>query len=226
MNPNGIIDLHTHTTFSDGTLPLVEHLHHAEKRGYSYIGVTDHVDGQNIEEIVRKTIEGCREFNRNSQGLIALPGAEITHVAPLEIAPLVKRARELGAILVVVHGETLMEVQEPGINHEAINARVDFLGHPGILDEEDAKLAAEYGVLLEISGRAVHSLGNGRTVAFAKKYGANLIINSDAHSPKDFYSQARYDGIALGAGLSRKELEALKVKTLAFVQEKLKGFRS
>lgn len=225
MNPHGIIDLHTHTIFSDGKLPLMEHLHQAEKCGYSYIGVTDHVDADNIEEIVRKTIEGCKEFNKNSKGLIALPGAEITHVPSSEIAGLVKKARELGAILVTFHGETLMETQEVGINNEAINARVDFLGHPGVLREEDAKLAAQFGVFLEISGRAVHSLGNGRTANYAKKYGANLLINSDAHALKDFFTETRYNGIALGAGLTQKELDALKVKTLSFVQMKLKDFR-
>ena len=226
MNSNGIIDLHTHTIFSDGTLPVMEHLHQAEKHGYSYIGVTDHVDAENIEEIVQKTIEGCREFNKNSKNLIALPGAEITHVSPQEIADLVKKARELGAILVTFHGETLMESQATGINNEAINARVDFLGHPGILSEEDAKLAAQHGVFLEISGRAVHSLGNGRTVAYARKHGANLLINSDAHALKDFFTETRYNGIALGAGLTQKELDALKIKTLSFVQMKLKCFLS
>ena len=61
----------------------------------------------------------------------------------------------------VVHGETLVEPVEEGTNHEAIMAGVDILAHPGLISEEDVRLAKERKVLLEISARKGHSLSNG-----------------------------------------------------------------
>ena len=87
-----------------------------------------------------------------------IPGMEITHVPKGLIGELISEARKLGAMYVVVHGETLAEPVEEGTNHEAILAGADILAHPGLITEEDARLAAERGVLLEISARKGHCL--------------------------------------------------------------------
>jgi DNA polymerase (family 10) len=34
--------IHTHTTYSDGVNTIAEMVHHAQKKGYAYIGITDH----------------------------------------------------------------------------------------------------------------------------------------------------------------------------------------
>ena len=49
------------------------------------------------------------------------------------IAPLSCRARALGAQIVLVHGETIVEPVPPGTNHQAIEAGVDILAHPGLI---------------------------------------------------------------------------------------------
>ena len=204
-----LIDLHTHTLLSDGSLIVAEQLRRAEIQGYDYIGITDHCDFSNIEQIVSQTIKGCQAFNDNSNNLKALPGVEITHVHPKDIPVLTKKARALGAILVGVHGETIVEPVYPGTNRAAIEAQVDFLAHPGIISEDDVKRAAGNGVFLEITSRKGHCLGNGRLVALARKYRAQLIINSDTHAPSDLYSPERYRKTAFGAGLSPGEFNSL-----------------
>ena len=68
----------------------------------------------------------------------------------------------------MVHGETPVEPVPAGTNHAAINAGVDLLAHPGIIAEEDVKLAAAKGVALEITARKGHSLGNGRVAALPR----------------------------------------------------------
>ncbi len=53
--------------------------------------------------------------------ITVIPGAEITH-APVEIIEkLAVRARRLGAEVIVVHGETLVEPVIPGTNHAAVS---------------------------------------------------------------------------------------------------------
>ena len=47
-----MIDLHTHTTFSDGELIPSELVRRAEVLGYTAIGITDHADYTNIEHII------------------------------------------------------------------------------------------------------------------------------------------------------------------------------
>jgi histidinol phosphatase-like PHP family hydrolase len=142
-------------------------------------------------------------------GLDVIPGIELTHVPPADIHKLTGAARKLGAKLVVVHGETIVEPVEPGTNAAAIAARVDILAHPGLITEQDVRLAAERGVCLEITARRGHSLTNGYVAALARQYGASLVLNTDAHSPGDFISLETALKIARGAGLTESETEVM-----------------
>ena len=200
-----IIDLHTHTLLSDGSFVIAEHLHRAENAGYKYIAITDHVDFSNIEFVLPQIIKGVEEFNKTSTTLTAFAGVEITHVHPSRIKEIVELARKLGAYIIAVHGESIIEEVHLGTNRAAIEAKVDFLAHPGVIDEEDVILAAKQGVFLEISSRSGNALGNGRVVSLARKHNAPLIINSDAHHSRDFYTEKKYLETALGAGLTMDE---------------------
>jgi len=123
---------------------------------------------------------------------------------------MVAGAREMGAAIIVVHGESIIEPVAPGTNRAAIEAGVDILAHPGLINHEDASLAAEKGVLLEISARAGHSLTNGHVANMAKKAGAGLILNSDAHSPHDLMSGKLAREIVEGAGLPSESFSSLQ----------------
>src|SRR4030042_4545856 len=101
-----MIDLHTHSLFSDGELAPAELVRRFEVAGYKALAITDHGDQSNIDLIIPRLVAFCEQINRR-QGIRVIPGIELTHVPPEFIPPLVRRSREIGARLVVVHGETI-----------------------------------------------------------------------------------------------------------------------
>ena len=211
-----MIDLHSHTLFSDGVLLPAELIQRAEVKGLRAIALTDHVDHSNLDLVLPRVKEAVAQLNRH-HSIRALAGVEITHVPPPLIAGLVARARELGAHLVVVHGETLVEPVPPGTNQAAIAAGVDVLAHPGLISRQEAQEAAARGVHLEISARKGHCLGNGHVAALARQVGAKLVLNTDSHAPGDLIDLAQARRVALGAGLSPDEVEKMFANSQAIV---------
>jgi histidinol phosphatase-like PHP family hydrolase len=195
-----LIDLHTHSLFSDGALLVSELVRRAEVLGYRYVGITDHADRSNLDYIVPRVVRAAEELNRYNS-IQAVAGIELTHVPPATIAPLAAEARELGAQLVVLHGETIVEPVISGTNRAGLEADIDILAHPGLITEEEAALAANRGILLEISGRKGHSFTNGHVAGVSRKVGASLILNSDAHAPGELLPRKLAEEIVLGAGL-------------------------
>jgi histidinol phosphatase-like PHP family hydrolase len=108
--------------------------------------------------------------------------------------------------VVLVHGETLVEPVAAGTNRAAIEAGVDAVAHPGLVDETDARLAAERGVLLELSGRKGHCYTNGHVARVARSCGAGLSFGSDGHQPGDYPTGEMARRILRGAGLSQEEV--------------------
>ena len=205
---NVLIDLHTHSLFSDGELVVSELVRRAEEMGYRFIGITDHADRSNLDLIIPRVVRAAAEINQYNR-IQAVPGIELTHVPPPTIAPLAVEARKLGVRLVVVHGETIMEPVLPGTNQAGLEADIDILAHPGLLTPEEAALAARRGILLEISGRKGHSFTNGHVARVAQAAGASLILNSDAHAPGDLLPGEMVEKIALGAGLEQGDFQQM-----------------
>ncbi len=201
-----MIDLHTHTFFSDGALIPSELVRRAEALGYRAIAITDHVDYSNYSFVLERLYSTLEVLNENTS-VIVIPGVEITHVPPLKIPELIQKCREEGAKLVVVHGETIVEPVSPGTNEAAIEGKADVLAHPGLISEREVKLARENKVFLEITTRRGHSITNGHVAKLALEVGAKLVINTDAHSPGDLVSRSFALKVGLGAGLSLKEVE-------------------
>ncbi len=199
-----MIDLHTHTIFSDGELLPSELVRRARVKGYDGVAMTDHGDASNIDFFLPRIAKVCGELNSHG-GIRAMPGVELTHVPPPGIAGCVQEARKLGARVVIVHGETIVEPVEPGTNLAAIEAGVDILSHPGLITLDEARLAAERSVYLEITSRKGHSLTNGHVVNTAREAGAKLVINNDAHGPGDLLSHEELFRVGLGAGLTEEE---------------------
>ncbi|MCL7474625.1 MAG: histidinol phosphate phosphatase domain-containing protein [Methanosarcinales archaeon] len=199
-----MIDLHTHSIFSDGELLPSELVRRAVVHGYTAIAITDHVDFTNIGHV----LDGIKKaaYLEEVWDIQVLPGVEITHVPPQKIAEMVSLARKLGARIVVVHGETLAEPVIPGTNRAAIEAGADILAHPGLISRDDAVLAAEQGVCLEITSRCGHNRANGHVARVAEEVGAALVVGTDSHSPGDLLTDEQVRKVALGAGLSEKRV--------------------
>jgi len=175
-----------------------------------YLGITDHGDLSNLEIILPAMVKVANQLNGVLDDIKVIPGIELTHVPPGEIPSLITRARELGARLVVVHGETLVEPVAPGTNRAAIEGGADILAHPGLITGEEVAMAAERGVYLEISARKGHSLANGYVARLALEWGAPLVLNTDAHAPGDLIDREMALRVLMGAGLAREEaLEVL-----------------
>ena len=203
-----MIDLHTHTLFSDGVLLPSELVQRAFCAGYKAIAMTDHMDMSNVDFIVPRIVEASNVLSEYSP-LKIIPGAEITHVPPKLIGKLIEKARNLGAKLVIVHGETVVEPVIPGTNRAGIEAGADILSHPGLISIEDSTLAMEKGVALEITARKGHSLSNGHVAKIAMATGATMVINTDSHAPEDLINRERARIILQAAGIPEENIETI-----------------
>jgi len=212
-----MIDLHMHTTYSDGELIPAELIRRAKVAGYKAMAITDHADASNIQfiiESVRKLTDPYGHFF----DMDVLAGVELTHVPPALMADFAQMARDAGAQIVVVHGETVVEPVVQGTNLAAIEARVDVLAHPGLITEVEVRLAAEFGVALEITTRRGHSYANGHVAALARRFGARLVIDNDAHAPGDLLSAEMRKKVAFGAGLTLEEYRQTEANAWEIVQ--------
>ena len=202
-------DFHTHTFLSDGALAPIELVRRAQVIGYRGMAITDHVGPGNLEYVVRTLTVDCRAAT-SRWDILVLPGVEITHAPKEDIDMLAAEAKKMGARVVNVHGETIVEPVEPGTNMAAVSSgHVDILAHPGLVTHEVASIAAANGVFLEVSGRRGHSYANGHVVRVAREAGARMVLDSDAHQPGDLLTDEFALEVAMGAGLSRAEAEAL-----------------
>ncbi len=202
-------DFHTHTFLSDGVLAPTELIQRAVNKGYKVIAVTDHVGPGNLELVLNTLTKDC-DLASKRWDILAIPGVEITYAPPDDIDSMAFDARRLGAKIVNVHGETIVEPVEEGTNHAAVNSKnVDVLAHPGLITVGDAQLAVQNNVFLEISGRKGHGFANGHVWKTAQNVGAQVVLDSDAHEPEDLLERDFAIRVAQGAGLDSEQADDL-----------------
>ncbi len=193
-------DCHTHTFFSDGVLGPAELIRRAEEIGLEGIVIADHVDSTTLAPTLENQLGGIEEI-RGRVDIEVVVGCELTHVPPESIASLALRARKLGAELIGVHGETIVEPVAAGTNRAAVDCEeVDFLAHPGLIKEELVKMAEKNNVYLEITSREGHARTNGHLLKTAGEESSRLVVNSDAHGPGDLIDQTEAELVIRGAG--------------------------
>lgn len=199
------IDLHTHTLLSDGELVPAELARRAEAMNYEAIGLTDHVDSSNLEWVLKQTLVAAGDLNE-ALSVRVVSGVELTHVPPSKIPELAKKARDLDAELVAVHGETSVEPVLEGTNQAALECdEVDLIVHPGPITPKQAELARDTQTYLELTSRSGHCLANGQIAKLTQESGADLLVNTDAHAPEDLLTPEEALMVARGAGLGEDE---------------------
>lgn len=201
-----MIDLHTHTLLSDGSLIASELVRRAWVKGYKAIGLADHADHSNIDFVLPRLIKVSKVLNKNWP-IKVIPGVEITHAPVKEIKGLVKYARKNGAKIVIVHGETVSEPVIPGTNRAAIECKPDILSHPGLLDEKDALLAKKNNVYIEITTRSGHSETNRHVRDVTRAAKAKIVLNSDTHGPEDLISDTLAESFLQSLGFVPSEIK-------------------
>jgi len=216
-----MIDLHSHSLLSDGSLIPSELARRAESKGYEVLAITDHADMSNLAIIVPQLVRTCADLNRSLKTKI-IPGIELSYVPLILLAEMAKEGRALGAKLILVHGETIVEPNIPGTNSRALEIDIDILAHPGLLSLEEAKMAADRGIFLEISARKGHCLTNGHVAKMARKAGAKLTFGTDTHEPANLVTLEEARRISRGAGLDEEEIDSL-FENARYLVEKVAG---
>jgi len=218
-----LCDFHTHTFLSDGELLPMELIRRCFVNGCSALGITDHASFSTMERVILETKRDA-EIGRRCWGIEVFAGVELTHVPAAAVAEAADAAVGFGAEIVVVHGETTVEPVELGTNHAAVTSGcVDILAHPGLITLEDAKIAAENGVFLEISCRKGHSLSNGHVVKIGREAGAKFLVNTDSHAPADLITKDKAAATARSAGLDEDEVEEVLLQNPKILLERLRG---
>ncbi|MHB8311935.1 MAG: histidinol phosphate phosphatase domain-containing protein [Candidatus Dormibacteria bacterium] len=196
-----VFDFHTHTTISDGHAAPLEMARRCQQNGYAAYVCSDHVDEATVERRVPEIVAACLLASREL-GMASIPAVEVTRVPPERVARVAARARSLGAQLVVVHGETLGDYPQPGLNLAAARCSdVDILGHPGLISDEAAEAARENHIHLEISAAGLHGLTNGHVARVAIRLGVALVLDSDAHRPEALLTAERANQVLRGSGI-------------------------
>ncbi len=210
-------NLHCHSLLSDGVLLPSEVAVRYADRGYKVIAITDHADYSNIKQAITAILRFTKEWPKNNNYIKVLPGIELTHLPPQHFKPLARYARKRGIKVIVGHGETPTEPVIRGTNRAALEAGIDILAHPGLINDEDTMLACKRGVFLEITSRRGHCDTNSFVAAQALKFGAPMILNTDGHVPQDIIAPQDLRVVGLVAGLNDLQIEEIYRKVEGFL---------
>jgi histidinol phosphatase-like PHP family hydrolase len=213
-----LIDLHTHTFFSDGVLSPSELVYRYKNRGCEAIALTDHIDYSNMDFIINSISQAAPKLSQ-FYGLDVIVGAELTYVPPADIDNMVKQVRAAGAKIVVVHGETAAEEVPPGTNMAAVNAKCDILAHPGHLTDDVAGIAKENGVCIELTTRAGHNQTNKEVFAVAHRNNCDIVLNTDTHMPENMLDESKIDYVMNQCGIDSSYYEIFRENSLKLVEK-------
>ena len=190
------IILHDGSSLREQGFSCSSALRYASLAGLRFAGLVLPSDGSNFSRLA----ELSKQVRRLSlyANVEAWAGVELSHIPPALLPDAVMEAREAGAALVLVHGESIMDQVEEGTNFAAISAGADIVTHPGLIDAEAAVFAAEKGVALEFTSCPRHAFANAHTAAMALRHGAPLVRGSAARCAEELTTRALWPMIVRG----------------------------
>jgi DNA polymerase (family 10) len=212
-NMNG--ELHAHTTWSDGQATIEEMARSAKRRGYGFLGITDHSQSLGVANgLTQRRLEAQRgELAAASVkvGIPLLAGAEVEVLSDGTLDYPDPVLAELNVVVGSLHGglrqpqATLMDRQLRTLR----NPNVDILAHPSgrLLERREGgdfdwdktfATAAETGTALEINADPARLDLDPGLARRAVDAGCLITINSDSHWVDGF------DLVEFGVMMARK----------------------
>jgi DNA polymerase (family 10) len=212
-----IADFHVHTTWSDGSLSILEMAKAAAKRGIRLMAVTDHsaglgvAGGLDVDRHKQQAAEIRKAQAELGDRILLLHGSEVEIHADGTLDYPDEFLSSLDIVVASLHA-SLRQPREK-VTQRAINAirnpNVDILGHPTgrlIPDREGADLdmeavfaaAAESGVALEINSHPARLDLDDVHARRAQELGIPICIDTDSHSEDDL------DRLFYGVAIARR----------------------
>ena len=204
-------DFHVHTTYSDGQTSLTDMAQMATRRGYQYMGITDHSGSLKIahglsEEKLEKQTKEIQKINREGS-LCLLSGTEcdIKRDGTLDYPNHVLKKLDFVIASIHTHFTLARKEMTQRILRALGNEYVCILGHPtgrliGRRDPYDVDMekivqaAQDHTVLLEINAFPDRLDLNDKNIRYAKDQGCRMALGTDAHH-SDHLAHMRY-GVA------------------------------
>lgn len=228
-------DLHVHTTASDGRSSLREMALEAQRRGWAYLGITDHARqvGKGLDAaLLARQAEEIDRLNEELDGIVLLKGAEVDILEDGALDLPDEALARLDYVIASVHGNFNLprDRQTERILRAMDNKHVRMLAHPTgrLLFERDAyevdverlvRHARQCGCVLELNAQPSRLDLNDTYCHMAKDEGVRVAINSDAHSVLDF------DNLRFGIGQARRgwleKRDVLNARTLGQLRKLL-----
>ena len=195
-----ISDLHMHTTWSDGTLSILDMARAARDRGLKAVVITDHsyslgiANGLSIERLREQAAEVRAVDRELGSDIRVLHGTEMEIRADGSLDFPDEVLAEVDIVIASLH--TALGQPKEQITQRLVgairNPHVDIIGHPtgrllpdraGADLDMDAVLAAaaETGSILEINANPARLDLRDIHVRMAVERGVKLAINTDAH---------------------------------------------
>jgi DNA polymerase (family 10) len=217
-------DLHVHSTYSDGGNSILEITEEAEKRGYSYIAITDHsqslkVAGGLSKAALRKKRAEIEQVNKKLKKFRVLYGAEVEIDSQGKIDYKDEVLREFDIVIAAIHSgfKQSKEQLTRRIIKACENKYVHIIAHPtgrlwGVRDayevdfEKILKVAKEAHTYLEINAFGQRLDLNDINSRRAKESGVKLAISTDAHSIEQLGAMSLGISVARRGWLTRDDV--------------------
>jgi DNA polymerase (family 10) len=216
-------DLHTHTSWSDGTESIPEWINSAEEFGHEYLCISDHATGPGMvggvglsdEDLLEQADEIREAATDTDIEVFSGVEANIDSEGGLSVSEEVLENLDL----VVASPHSALDMGSVEATDRLVGAishpETDILGHPTGrlltrrpgLDPDLQRIseaAAEHNVALEINANPSRLDLWGRAVKVAVEVGATTVINTDAHSKGEF-ENVRYGVHTARRGWAERE---------------------
>lgn len=194
-------ELHVHSDWSDGSVPIEDMIRAARDRGYEYVAITDHSGGIGVAgglsvERIQEQIQVVRALDKDIDGIHVLVGSEVdikrdgTLDFPDEILS------KLDWVIASVHSgfNQAQDEMTARIIRAMENPHVNAVAHPtGRLIGKRAPYAVDMEAIFRAAARTHTALEinsfperldlSDTHARRAKDLGVMLVVNTDAHAP-------------------------------------------